>query len=141
MQVLLITVILAGIATMLLRASFSRTTSARHTRRSVSAQILIQACMAEVNSLWAKKTPDAFRRDLKGVGNTNNKPYMYCTGEGEEADVCPTDDIRETYTCTINNPYGGDPYIVEASFVQDTQANGGEMWQIAYEIVQGSENL
>ena len=64
MQVLLITVILAGITTMLLRASLSRTASARKTRRQVSAQVLIQSCMAQVNDLWTAKTPEAFRRDI-----------------------------------------------------------------------------
>ena len=73
MQVLLITIILAGIATMILRATLSRTSSARRTRRAVSAQVLIQTCMAEVNSLWSKKTPEAFRRDLQG---DDNGPYI-----------------------------------------------------------------
>ena len=73
MQVLLITIILAGIATMILRATLSRTSSARRTRRAVSAQVLIQTCMAEVNSLWSKKAPEAFRRDLQGDANG---PYM-----------------------------------------------------------------
>ena len=56
MQVLLITMILAGMATMLLRASLSRTASARKTRRAVTAEMLIESCMAEVNALWASKS-------------------------------------------------------------------------------------
>ena len=139
MQVLLITVILAGIATMLLRASLSRTTSARRTRRTVSAQALIQSCMAEVNSLWSKKTPEAFTRDLNGVGN-NGKPYMYCSGGSTT--TCPAGNIEEKYTCTIADPYGG-PYnfVIEAYFDEDANANYGEMRQIVYEITQGEDAL
>ena len=37
LQVLLVTVVLAGMATMLLRANLSRTTTSRQTRRAVSA--------------------------------------------------------------------------------------------------------
>ena len=44
LQVLLITVVLAGMATMLLRASLSRTSGARQTRRAVSSQLYINAC-------------------------------------------------------------------------------------------------
>ena len=46
MQVLLITAILAGMATLLLRNSLTRTISSRKTRRNVSAEMLIQSCMA-----------------------------------------------------------------------------------------------
>ncbi len=139
MQILLITVILAGIATMLLRASLSRTTSARRTRRAASAQMVIQACMSEVNSLWAKKMPEAFTRDLMGVGN-NGVPYMYCSGNGEDISICPEEDIREEILCTVPNPFGNE-YIVKAYFVPDTTVNNGQMWQITYEIIQGNEYL
>ena len=64
LQVLLITAVLAGIATMLLRASLSRTTAARKTRRTVSAQMLVNSCMAEVNTIWSIKSPDVCARDL-----------------------------------------------------------------------------
>ncbi len=66
LQVLLVTAILAGIATMLLRASLSRTTSVRQTRRAVSEELLIESCMAEVNMMWSNKTPEAFKRDMAG---------------------------------------------------------------------------
>ncbi len=141
MQVLLITVILAGIATMLLRASLSRTTSARRTRRTVSAQVLIQTCMAEINTLWSKKSPEAFRRDLEG---DSSGPFMYCKGTGTDITTCPSGDIVRDYTCTIDNPYGGEDYIVKAYFEKDNKAtasSGGTMWQLVYEITQGSESL
>ncbi len=140
MQVLLITVILAGLATMLLRASLSRTTSARRTRRTVSAQVLIQACMAEVNTLWSKKTPEAFRRDLQGVGNSG-VPYMYCGGSQTNTSTCPSGDIQEDYICTIDDPYGGDAYQIRAYFAEDSNANNGQMLQIVYEVIQGSDAL
>ena len=138
MQVLLITVILAGIATMLLRASLSRTTSARRTRRTVSAQILIQTCMAEVNTLWSKKSPEAFQRDLQGVGN-NGVPYMYCAS-GNDISTCPAAGIKEEYECAIANVYG-DPYQVKAYFVPNVSVDGGKSWVVTYEITQGSEYL
>lgn len=142
MQVLLITVILAGIATMLLRATLSRTASARKTRRAVSGQVLIQTCMAEVNSLWSKKTPEAFRRDLKGDAKG---PFMYCSGGTSE--TCQGDNIKRTYECTIPNPYqDGQIYKVVASFKKDDNgiymgANNGSMMAVEYEITQGSEDL
>ena len=145
MQVLLITIILAGIATMILRATLSRTSSARRTRRAVSAQVLIQTCMAEVNSLWSKKTPEAFRRDLQG---DDKGPYMYCNGGpclvGAEECPCPKENRVYTYTCTIDNPYGGDDYKVRAYFEKDNTASGasgGTMWQLVYEIEEGSDAL
>ena len=51
MQVLLVTVVLAGMSAMLLRATLSRTMTVRQTRRNVSTQIMADSCMAEVNSL------------------------------------------------------------------------------------------
>lgn len=65
LQVLLVTVVLAGMATMLLRASLSRTTTARQTRRTVSGQMLVNSCMVEVNALWSAKTPQAFAEDMR----------------------------------------------------------------------------
>lgn len=134
MQVLLITIILAGIATMLLRASLSRTTSARKTRRAVSGQVLIQACMAEVNTIWSKKTPEAFRRDMNV--DSEDGPYMYCSGTSTAAD-CPAANRVKDYVCTISNPHGN-PYKVKASFEKDL-SNG--QWNLVYEITQGSEDL
>lgn len=147
MQVLLITIILAGIATMILRASLSRTSSARRTRRAVSAQVLIQACMAEVNSLWSKKSPEAFNRDL--TEDKEKGPYMYCrwtraTCTTPPCPSCPTRDRVYEYTCEVPNPYGGDPYKVRAYFEKDKtaqSASGTAMYQLVYEIEEGNEAL
>ena len=134
MQVLLLTVVLAGIATMLLRASLSRTSSARKTRRTVSGQVLIQACMAQVNSLWSKKSPEAFSRDLKG---DSQGPFMYCSGTGMDPNTCPSGNIKREYRCEIPNINGGPQYIVIASFEKDD--NG--VWRMVYEVLEGSETL
>lgn len=144
MQVLLITVILAGIATMLLRATLSRTTSAYRMRRTVSAQMLVQACMAQVNTLWSKKSAAAFQRDLNGLGN-DGVPYMYCSGEATDISTCPKDNIEEEYVCTIANPYDdSNPYTVKAYFGKDvtaTSESGVKMWQMVYEVTGGLDTL
>ena len=75
LQVLLVTVVLAGMATMLLRANLSRTTTSRQTRRAVSSQMLISACQAEVNALWSLMTCN---RNLKQTCVTQNKKSYKC---------------------------------------------------------------
>jgi hypothetical protein len=102
LQVLLITVVLGGMAAMLLRASLSRTSSARQTRRSVSAQLYINSCMAEVNTFWTLKSPEAFARDM-------SQCIMYCgtgtVGEaqfeatGKKIEVCPANKQQRSYEC------------------------------------------
>ena len=64
LQVLLVAAILAGVSALLLRSSLSRTSSARQTRRTVAAQLEIEACMAQVNELLSVKAPEAFTRDM-----------------------------------------------------------------------------
>ena len=133
MQVLLLTVVLAGITTMLLRASLSRTSSARKTRRTVSGQVLIQSCMAEVNALWSKKNSEAFQRDLKG---DSSGPFMYCSGTGTNPAVCPSSNIVRDYVCTIPTSYGSS-YKVRAYFEKDDN----HVWRMVYEVEEGSANL
>ena len=91
LQVLLVTVILAGMATMLLRASLSRTTAARKTRRTVSAQMLVNSCMAQVNNMWAAKSPEMFARDM-------SQCIMYC--KDASAGTCAQ--VEKTYKCNIS---------------------------------------
>ena len=122
MQVLLITMVLAGITTALLRVTLSRTSSARQLRRVALAESLIQSCMAEVNSLWSKKTIEAFSRDLQGKGNAN-VPYMYCSA-GATDSGCTTP--QPTYTCNING------YQVIASFEVDP--NDSTVYRLKYQI-------
>ncbi len=65
MQVLLVTAVLAGIATMLLRASISRTSAAHQVKRNVSAQLLVESCMSEVQSIFAHQTPNEFIKNMQ----------------------------------------------------------------------------
>ena len=114
LQVLLVTVILAGLATMLLRASLSRSTAARQTRRTVSAQLLVNSCMAEVNTLWSIKSPEAFARDM-------NQCLMYCKS---------TD---TTATCSI--PVNGRNYTVTAEFTESAPtADGARKCELSYTV-------
>lgn len=98
MQVLLVTVVLAGMAAMLLRATLSRTITARHTRRSVSTQLMVDSCMAEVNSLWASKSPEAFLGDFNG---DSRGAFMYCEDYDDEGYCESTGSaIHRYYDCT-----------------------------------------
>ena len=65
LQVLIIVAILGGMVAMILRVVMSRTTAARQTYRTVTAQMLIESCMAEVNQIWATKNPQTYAADLK----------------------------------------------------------------------------
>ena len=116
MQVLLVTVVLAGMATMLLRAGLSRTSSSRKTSRSVSAEMLIKSCMAEVNQLWAAKTLQMFAYDLV------NK-CMYSTGPS---------DCKKQYECAAINGY---------QVTATIKSLGGEEIQVEYEITTNSDKL
>ena len=84
-QVLIVSAILAGIATMVLRASLSRTISARKMRHTVATQLVMEACMAEVNNFWASKTPTQYAEDLAECrfwpeGTPDVEPRQYeCT--------------------------------------------------------------
>lgn len=122
MQVLLVTIILAGIATLLLRAILSRTTTAFQTRKMVSGQVLVESCMAEVNSLWSKKTPTAFLNDF-------NNGVMYYDAGGT---------AQYTYTCVIPEGDGstGVNHTVIAKFdkANNVKFDNNAKRQIVYEI-------
>lgn len=125
MQVLLMTVILAGLMAMILRANLSRTASARKTRRQASAQVLIQSCMTRVNDLWTSKSPEAFRRDIE-------QGIMYCKGTSTNLN-CPAADRETTLTCNLGS------YEVVATVVPN--ATTGALESIEYEITEGSGYL
>ena len=107
-QVLIITALLAGMSAMILRLSLSRTIASRKARHVIAAQSVIESCMAQVNAVWAAKTPEAYARDLAACqmcdpikdGSANcsaenqaNKKYT-CTG------IQAVDDDDVTYTVT-----------------------------------------
>ena len=131
MQVLLVAAILAGIATMLLRASLSRTVSARKARVEVTAQALIESCMAEVNALWAAKTDEAFKRDYD-EGN------MYCkVSPAAHPDFCNS--AFGSYKCSIPVDFdGGGTTTFEVTATIDRET---EPKEITYEITKGGEFL
>ena len=96
-QVLLVTVILAGMTAMLLRVSLSRTNTARRLNNMVVRQMLVNACQAEVNALWGAKKDRVFSEHL-------NSCYMYGTS-------------RE-YTCQTKAVEGTN-YQVKATFTSE----------------------
>ncbi len=113
LQVLLVTVVLAGMATMLLRANLSRTTTSRKTRRDVSSQMLINACQAEVNALWSLKDPEVFSVDLENC-------WMYCNRNTGSKRGCVKPDgeldlATRSYKCKPVTAEGV-MYQVEATF-------------------------
>ena len=125
LQVLLVTVVLAGMATMLLRASLSRTTTSRQTRRAVASQLLINACQAEVNALWGVKSRDRFVKDLASCLMS-----CKCTPAQEDAGTCTCSvgtNASRSYTCTpveVGSGTGKITYTVTATFTGSTNANG-----------------
>ncbi len=132
LQVLLITVILAGLATMLLRASLSRSTAARKTRRTVSSQMLINSCMAEVNTLWSVKSPEAFARDMKQC-------LMYCKSTDLTSTCSAANSVR-THECkyTINN----EEYTVVAEFEETSPtADNNNKCELSYTIKSDYDTL
>lgn len=104
LQVLLITVVLAGMATMLLRASLSRTSTARQTRRTVKAQLQVNSCMAKINTFWTLKSPEAFARDM-------DECIMYCkttqtvNSTTGKMPPCPSDKKVTQYPCDSENKF------------------------------------
>lgn len=128
LQVLLVTAVLAGMATMLLRASLSRTTTARQTRRTVASQMLVQACQTEINALWSIKTPEAFARDMQ-------KCWMTCTADPATNTACTTSNASRSYTCSAVT-IGGISYTVTASFTEETPGPNG--CELKYEITDNS---
>ncbi len=132
LQVLLITVILAGMATMLLRASLSRTTAARKTRRTVSAQMLINSCMAEVNTMWSVKSAETFARDL-------DQCIMYCNSSDISSDCSSANSVR-SHTCHIT--VNGTEYDITAEFnTTYPDADNNRKCELTYTIESENDTL
>ena len=112
LQVLIIVAILGGMVAMILRVVMSRTTAARQTYRTVTAQMLIESCMAEVNQMWATKTPDTYATDL-------NDCCMY-----KDGDACiqtHTCNAQEVYPLNMSTPIN---YNVTATMSEDEGLSG-----------------
>ncbi len=65
LQVLIISAVLAGLSAMILRATLSRTLSARRTRHTISSQMIIENAMAQINTRWASLTPETYAKYLE----------------------------------------------------------------------------
>ena len=119
LQVLLVTAILGGMVAMLLRASLSRTTSGRRTRKEVSYELLIEACRAEVNMMWSRKTPWAFERDMAGCWmNCKETPETDTGWDGKNYTTSQCNKggyPTRYYDCQV--PVGDKTVLVRASFV------------------------
>ena len=132
LQVLLVTVILAGLAAMLLRASLSRSSSARQTHRVVASQLLINACQVEVNALWSIKSPDTFARDM-------SECWMTCNAVPGSSTACSLGtNATRSHTCESKN-ISGITYTVTASFTSTTPDTNGQC-ALTYEITDNTVN-
>ena len=131
LQVLLITAVLAGMATMLLRASLSRTTAARKTRRLVSSQMLVNSCMAEVNTLWSIKSPETFARDL-------SQCIMYCAYRTSTTSTCSSASQVKSHECEPIE-IDGATYTVTAEFTGSSPSSG--KCEIVYTIASDEDTL
>ena len=101
-QVLIVSAILAGISAMILRASLSRTLTARQVRHTVSTQLLIESCMAEVNNLWAAKTPDQYAEDLSTCSFYNNVKTHTCKNTNAKVGREAADAVAYPIVATIS---------------------------------------
>lgn len=115
LQVLIITAILAGMATMILRATLSRQITSRQTRHNITSQLVIESCMAEVNNLWASKTPETYQADLAAC--------RMCVGCETYPDNSSLED--NALRCQVPVPNSADPLIVWAHFTTATPDSSG----------------
>ena len=134
LQVLLVSAVLAGMATMLLRVSLGRTSASRHARRPVIAETLIERCQGEVEALWAAKTNQAFAYDLE------DGCVMYCKGRDSYHRCFPDSNKVFTYTC---GPYPFDrdndtmtdiEYTVTATMSSVTASDNQKLCRVTYEL-------
>ncbi len=128
LQVLIVAAILAGMSALILRVVLSRTLTARQNRHTVSAQLLIDSCMNELNQLWASKDPVTYARDLEyccnyGV-NTAFDPAQPVGGENRRCNVMEnmgSNTPGTMYRCHRDNAFGtGTTYTVYIAMDRDT---------------------
>lgn len=158
LQVLIIAAVLAGLSTMILRAIMPRTRSARMLRRTVEAQMLIEACRKEIAEIWARKTPQQFADDLEMCrfynaeeGSTNPPPgtSAHVVNEnGEVVDADPSVNINKEerdYHCSmaygteVNPSTISGPYLRVYAHISRDSANN--QCVIKYNILGGASRL
>lgn len=124
LQVLIVSAVLASMATMILRATLARTSSSNRTRHTVTAQMAIENCMAEVNTIWASKTPEAYDRDLRKC--------QFCDATADAEAGCPSQNpdhrIRingsdiiyenQRHVCSVYIPRQTSSFTVNADMVK-----------------------
>ena len=161
LQVLIIAAVLAGLSTMILRAIMPRTRSARMLRRTVEAQMLIEACRKEIAEIWARKTPQQFADDLANCrfynaeeGSTNPPPGTSAAHvvdeNGEVVSADPSVNINNTerdYHCSmaygteVNPSTTSGPYLrVYARIGRDNLIDPNQC-VIKYDILGGASRL
>lgn len=102
LQVLIISAVLAGLSAMILRAVMSRTSTARQNRRTVSAQMIVESCMAQIyDTYYTEKESGTTKEDI--IQNMNT--CAFDEGPAKE------------HTCTIDTGEG--TYEVKAEFTTD----------------------
>ncbi|MBR4355629.1 MAG: hypothetical protein IKP96_03565 [Elusimicrobiaceae bacterium] len=129
LQVIIVTAVLASMVMMVARANFARTTSARQTRRNVSAQMLIQACQAEVNTLWSLKNAEAFARDMAEC-------WMTCS---PGSTGCTTSNASRSYDCG-SQTIDGVTYSIRATLEEPDEGETGPC-QIKYELTDNQTGI
>ncbi len=142
LQVLIVTAILAGMSAMILRLSLSRTITSRQTRHVINAQSVIESCMAEVNAIWASKTPTAYARDLAACQMCD--PTADRTDEGG---ACPAVDVKvgsydilayKTHTCSVTL---SDTQTYQVLAVMDNNGLTSQPCKITYYILNSRDTL
>lgn len=129
LQVLIVTAILAGMSAMILRLSISRTITSRQTRHIVTAQAVVEACMAEVNTIWAAKTPAAYARDLAAC--------RMCDPAATGSDCNAENQYK--HICSIKPSTRHDFYTVEAK-MESSEAGAKQPCKITYTITNSTND-
>lgn len=138
LQVLIVAAVLAGFSAMVLRVVMSRTLLARQNRRTVTAQMLIENCMAEVNYKLASQTPSA--KDLNFPNNEDGNKFAEvllpncCIQVGSDSSACAGD--ADTYVCDSGNSGFG----VKALFHSVPDGEGKTHCEIEY-LIADADNL
>ncbi len=160
LQVLIIAAVLAGLSTMILRAIMPRTRSARMLRRTVEAQMLIEACRKEIAEIWAAKDPQRFADDLANCRFFNKEdpdPKYRPPGtsaahvvdeNGEVVSADPSVNINNEerdYHCSmaygteVNPSTTSGPYLRVYAYIWPDSANN--QCRIKYDILGGASRL
>lgn len=126
LQVLIVTAILAGMAALILRLSLARTITSRQTRHVVNAQLVIESCMAQVNAVWAAKTPEAYARDLAAC--------QMCDPTADGPNCTAANDANKKYICSSVSLDDDRAYKVEAKMEENEDADIPQPCKITYTV-------